>query len=85
MLLHWQYEPTPLWDYQQWIPHAVIMLIGPNDRPGDLFIAAYLDLLQMVVKNYGSFVSGPMALISVCGGSINGTVLILRFVHAVNI
>ena len=30
------------WDYSSWIPHAVILLIGPNDRPGDGFIQGYL-------------------------------------------
>ena len=75
------------WDYTQWVPDAVVILIGPNDEepllaaennmtnPSGLksskFVAAYLQLLEMVATNYKSAPTPPK-MVHVCGGSLNG-------------
>lgn len=58
----------PDYDYTQFQPDAVIMLIGPNDNEEDPgFIYQYYHFLTHVAeKNPGG------KLISVCAGSING-------------
>jgi len=62
------------WDYTQWTPDAVVMLIGPND-PSQVretkFISSYVELMEQVATNYGYAATAPK-IISVCGGSING-------------
>jgi hypothetical protein len=64
------YNPNVKWNYGD-VPDAVILLIGPNDKPGSGFIEGYLNLLSMIVDNY-RHVTRRIPLINVCGGSING-------------
>jgi len=62
--------PVLHWDPAAWAPHAVLLLIGPNDDLSDEagFTSAYLGLLEEVAAAY-SGQSSPPALIQVCGGS----------------
>lgn len=62
------------WDYTQYTPDAVVLLIGPNDPSIALksaFITAYKELLEQVAAAY-AYAATPPKLIHVCGGSING-------------
>lgn len=70
-----EFDNKVKWNYTSWTPDAIVILIGPNDEitkdNSKKFIAAYLDLMNIVAKNYASATSVPK-IIHVCGGSING-------------
>lgn len=63
------------WDPSSWVPDAVVMLIGHNDKvkasDPEEFIDAYRDLMEVVADIYKA-ASTPPKIIHVCGGSING-------------
>lgn len=70
------FDNSEEWDYTTYTPDAVVLLIGPNDpstRPlfEDKFIAAYMDLMELVATKY-SYAEVKPKIIHVCGGSING-------------
>jgi len=81
------FDKDKTWDYSQWIPDAVVILIGPNDEvplsaaggnvtkwnelKSSKFIASYLQLMEMVATNYKGAATPPK-MVHVCGGSLNG-------------
>eukprot|EP00756_Hemistasia_phaeocysticola_P046238 Hpha_TRINITY_DN20012_c0_g1::TRINITY_DN20012_c0_g1_i1::g.147825::m.147825 len=63
------------WDSSQWVPDAVVILIGPNDYvdtdpKASVFIRDYTELLSYVNSSYSQHAAPKV--IHVCGGSGNG-------------
>jgi hypothetical protein len=65
------YKKSQVWNYSQWTPDAVLLLIGPNDQGSPDLEKDYLKLMKMVAQNYKD-ASTPPKIIHVCGGSGNG-------------
>jgi len=60
------------WNFSDYVPDAVVMLIGPNDYPmNEKFKSYYIKMMNKIVSNYAN-ASTPPALISVIAGSSNG-------------
>lgn len=48
------------WDYEEFSPDAVIMLIGPNDDSSDSdFVPSYLNLMKSIYNKYKDAGSNP--------------------------
>jgi len=66
----WSGSGTP-WNFSSYVPDAVIMLIGPNDKDGQKFREDYMQMMNKIVFNY-AHAPTPPKLISVIAGSMNG-------------
>eukprot|EP01087_Luapelamoeba_hula_P007626 TRINITY_DN1860_c0_g1_i1.p1 TRINITY_DN1860_c0_g1~~TRINITY_DN1860_c0_g1_i1.p1 ORF type:complete len:391 (+),score=45.27 TRINITY_DN1860_c0_g1_i1:97-1269(+) len=69
-------EPKGIWNFQRWVPDAIIVLLGSNDYyswpyPTDEeFISGYIAMLHRITAAYNSSGTPQPVLINLCGGAL---------------